>query len=71
MECVVSGSPDDGEPVVLSAIDPDAEGEMVQDQGGYGLSGDLSPKVYFWIASKGDGQDGAKRRVSAVASAQY
>ncbi|MET0154585.1 MAG: hypothetical protein ABW189_00550 [Rickettsiales bacterium] len=66
--CDVTGSPASGVPVALSGLSPSDEGEMAQDQGGYGLSGDLSPKVYYWAESTGEGGDRSKQRVSAIMS---
>jgi len=71
MRCEINGSPATGAPVALSDLHPSDEGEMAQDQGGYGLSGDLSPKIYYWAESKGEGSDDADRNVGAIISVRY
>ena len=71
VRCVVGGNPTDGSPVALSDLSPTDEGEMAQDQGGYGLSGDLSPKIYYWANSSGEASDSSDKDVSAIMSVRY
>ena len=71
MNCSLGGSPAGGGAVVQSEVNKYSEGEMVQDTGGYGLSGDLSPKIYYWLSAEGNGPDNAQKDINAVISAQY
>lgn len=71
MSCTLNGSPASGDAVAQSAITHYSQGEMVQSASGYGLSGDLSPKIYYWMDISADGPDQATKKINAVISARY